>query len=254
MQTLFIGQHLIFLHEVDSTNTYATNLLRNVNIAEGAIISTNNQMQGKGQRGAVWNSEIGSNITVSCVLKPHFLSINNTFYLSKISALAIYDVLTELLPNSQFDIKIKWPNDILVNQKKIAGILIENNFNGDIIQHSVIGIGINVNQMEFKDLQYTASSLKTLTNQAFNNHDILEKLCQHLEKWYLKLKALKFSEIDEHYLNRLFGINQLCLFSDITNNEFNATIIGIDPTGKLILQHSDGELYYYEVKEVKLVY
>lgn len=253
MQTLFIGQQLIFLHEVDSTNTYATNLLRNVNVAEGVVISTDNQTQGKGQRGAVWNSEIGSNITVSCVLKPHFLSIKNTFYLSKISALAIYDVLTELLPNSQFDIKIKWPNDILVNQKKIAGILIENNFNRDVIQHSIIGIGINVNQMEFNDLQHSASSLKILTSQAVHNNDILEKLCQQLEKWYLKLKALRFSEIDEHYLNRLFGINQLCLFSDINNNEFNATIIGIDPSGKLILQHTDGNLYYYEVKEVKFI-
>jgi BirA family biotin operon repressor/biotin-[acetyl-CoA-carboxylase] ligase len=254
MQTLFIGQHLIFLHEVDSTNTYATNLLRNVNVTEGTIISTNNQTQGKGQRGAVWNSEIGSNITISCILKPHFLNIQNTIYLSKVSALAIYDVLTELLPNSQFDIKIKWPNDILVNQKKIAGILIENNFNRDILQYSIIGIGINVNQMEFKNLQGTASSLKMLTNQAFNKNDVLEKLCQQLEKWYLKLKALKFSEIDEHYLNRLFGINQLCLFSDINNNEFNATIIGIDHAGKLILQHTDGNLYYYEVKEVKLIY
>lgn len=254
MQTLFIGQQLIFLHEVDSTNTYATNLLRNVNVAEGAVIFTDNQTQGKGQRGAIWNSEIGSNITVSCILKPHFLSIKNTFYLSKISALAIYDVLTELLPNSQFDIKIKWPNDILVNQKKIAGILIENNFNRDVIQHSVIGIGINVNQMEFKDLQHSASSLKLLTNQVYNKNDILEKLCQQLEKWYLKLKALKFSEIDEHYLNRLFGMNRLCLFSNTNNNEFSATIIGIDPDGKLILKHTDGKLYYYDVKEVKLVY
>ena len=254
MQTLFIGQQLIFLHEVDSTNTYATNLLRNVTVAEGTIVSTDSQTKGKGQRGAVWNSETGSNITISCVLKPHFLSIKNTFYLSKISALAIYDVLTELLPSSQFDIKIKWPNDILVNQKKIAGILIENNFNRDVIQHSVIGIGINVNQMEFKGLQHSASSLKLLTNQVYNKNDILEKLCQQLEKWYLKLKALKFSEIDEHYLNRLFGMNRLCLFSNTNNNEFSATIIGIDPDGKLILKHTDGKLYYYDVKEVKLVY
>ena len=242
------------MHEVDSTNTYATNLLRNVNVAEGAIISTHNQTQGKGQRGAVWNSEIGSNITISCILKPHFLSIKNTFYLSKISSLSIYDVLTELLPNSQFDIKIKWPNDILVNQKKIAGILIENNFNRDILQHSVIGIGINVNQMAFKDLQQTASSLKILTNQAFNTTELLEKLCQHIEKWYLKLKALKFSEIDEQYLNQLFGLDQLCLFTDLENRTFRATIVGINSDGKLILKHANDELHYYEVKEVKLIY
>ena len=254
MQTLFIGQQLIFLHEVDSTNTYATNLLRNVNVAEGTIVSTDSQTKGKGQRGAVWNSETGSNITISCVLKPHFLSIKNTFYLSKISALAIYDVLTELLPSSQFDIKIKWPNDILVNQKKIAGILIENNFNRDILQHSVIGIGINVNQQAFENLQNTASSLKLLTHQAFNKNDILEKLCRQLEKWYLKLKALKFLEIDEQYIHHLFGLNELNLFIDSKNKEFNAVIVGINSDGKLILKHRDGNLYNYEVKEIKLVY
>ena len=252
MQTLFIGQHLIFLHEVDSTNTYATNLLKNINIAEGAIISTDNQTQGKGQRGAVWNSEIGSNITISCILKPHFLSIKHTFYLSKITALAIYDLLTELLPISQFDIKIKWPNDILVNQKKIAGILIENNFNRDLLQYSVIGIGVNVNQVEFKDLQYSASSLKILTGQVFNKNDVLERLCQHIEKWYLKLKALNYLEIDEQYLSKLFGLNQLCLFADI-EKEFYATVVGINSDGKLILQHTDDNLHYYEVKEIRLI-
>ena len=128
MQTLFIGKNLLFLHEVESTNTYAMNLLRNVNVIEGTIVYTDNQTKGRGQRGTVWSSNIGQNIISSIILKPTFLSIENSFYLSKITALAIYDVLTDILTSGQYDIKIKWPNDILVNQQKIAGILIETNY------------------------------------------------------------------------------------------------------------------------------
>lgn len=139
METLFIGKNLLFLHEVESTNTYAMNLLRNVNAIEGTVVYTDNQTHGKGQRGANWGSEIAQNITASIIIKPHFLNIDNAFYLSKISALAVYDVLTELLPNSHNGIKIKWPNDILVNQQKISGILIENNFtNATIDRKSVV--------------------------------------------------------------------------------------------------------------------
>src|SRR5687768_17275673 len=121
METLFIGKNLLFLHEVESTNTYAMNLLRNVNPIEGTVVYTDHQTMGKGQRGAVWTSKTGQNITASIILKP-LLTQNNTFYLSKISALAVYDVLTDILPIGQYDIKIKWPNDILVNRRKIAGI------------------------------------------------------------------------------------------------------------------------------------
>jgi BirA family biotin operon repressor/biotin-[acetyl-CoA-carboxylase] ligase len=254
MQTLFIGKHLIFLPEVDSTNTYAMNLLRNVNATEGTVVYTDNQLKGKGQRGAIWDSEIGSNLIFSCILKPNFLEIKNTFYLSKISALAVFDLLTELLISSQYDIKIKWPNDILVNQKKIAGILIENNLHQQFIQHSVLGIGININQTKFENLQTTATSLKLITNQEFDKKNILEKLSQKLEKWYLKLKALKLEEIDEFYVSRLFGFNQLCRFSDLQNHTFEATIVGITLEGKLKLKLINNQLCYFDIREVKMIF
>lgn len=254
MQTLFIGKELIFLNEVESTNTYAMNLLRNVNVAEGAIIHTGNQTQGKGQRGSVWSSEIGSNLTISCVLKPHFLAIKNTFYLSKISALAVYDVMTELLRSSQYDIKIKWPNDILVDKKKIAGILIENNFNHDFLQHSIIGIGINVNQLNFKELSTTATSLQLLMNKEFDKNVVLEKLCRHLEKWYLKLKANKLSEIDSEYLNHLFGLHQVCSFLDLENKVIDATISSVSLDGKLELKLINGDFCQFDIKEIKMIF
>jgi len=253
METLFIGRNLLFLHEVESTNTYAMNLLRNVNAIEGTVVYTDNQTKGKGQRGAAWVSETAQNITASVILKPNFLSIDNTFYLSKISALAVYDVLAEILDDSQYDIKIKWPNDILVNQKKISGILIENNFTSASIQHSVIGIGLNVNQDNFNGFEREATSLKRLSNMLYSREELLEKLCINLEKWYLKLKEGKFELIDKCYHDHLYEINKITVFMDANQHKFNGRVKSITKMGKLLLELEDDILKEFDIKEVKFL-
>lgn len=253
METLFIGKNSLFLHEVESTNTYAMNLLRNVNPIEGSVVYTDNQINGKGQRGAVWASEIGKNITASVILKPHFLGYKQTFYLSKISALAVYDVLTEILPIGQYDIKIKWPNDILVNHHKIAGILIENSFLTNLVHYSVIGIGLNINQSIFNGFEREATSLKMLLNKNLERMQIMELLCRNLEKWYLKLKEQKFDLIDSKYLSVLFGMNQLLEFEDANGIHFKAEPKGVSNEGKLILKQEDLSLKEFDVKELKFL-
>lgn len=253
METLFIGKNLLFLPEVESTNTYAMNLLRNVNLIEGTVVYTDHQTNGKGQRGATWTSETGLNLTLSVILKPHFLGQNKTFYLSKISALAVYDVLTEILPISQYDIKIKWPNDILVNQKKIAGILIENSFLTNLVQYSVIGIGLNINQSIFHGFEREATSLKMLLNKELERTQIMELLCRNLEKWYLKLKEQKLDLIDSKYLSVLFGMNQLLEFADSTGICFRAEPTDISKEGKLILKLQDSSFKEFDIKELKFL-
>lgn len=244
---------MLFLPEVESTNTYAINLLRNVNIVDGTVIYTDNQTQGKGQRGTVWASETGKNITLSAILQPHFLDIKQSFYLSKITALACYDVLTEILDASHYDIKIKWPNDILVNMKKIGGILIENNLNGSKIQHAVIGIGLNVNQQNFGDLSVFATSIKIEKNEDFNTSIILESLCSKLEKWYFKLKENKFDFIHSNYLAHLFGLNETFNFIDSLGHNFYAEIINVEENGKLLVRNTNDELLTFDIKEVKII-
>lgn len=253
METLFIGKNLLFLHEVESTNTYAMNLLRNVNAIEGTVVYTDNQTKGKGQRGALWSSDSNKNTTASIILKPHFLAIENAFYLSKISALAVYDVLTEILPNSQYDIKIKWPNDILVNQQKIAGILIENTYTNLTIQNSVIGIGINVNQLEFENFERHATSVKLLIKQDYERKIILELLCAKLEKWYLKLKEQKMSLIDDNYMSHLFGIREVMLFKDSSDISFTGKIIGVARNGKLCLELENLTIKEFDIKDIKFI-
>ena len=253
MQTLFIGKNLLFLHEVESTNTYAMNLLRNVNVIEGTIVYTDNQTKGRGQRGTVWSSNIGQNIISSIILKPTFLSIENSFYLSKITALAIYDVLTDILTSGQYDIKIKWPNDILVNQQKIAGILIETNIANTAIKEVVIGIGFNVNQIRFDEFERFATSLKLLTAHDFDRELILNLLCEKIEKWYLKLKQQKLVFIDDSYLAVLFGMNKTIPFNDSVGNRFEGKIVGVSNNGKLKIQLSNSVEKECDVKEVKFL-
>jgi BirA family biotin operon repressor/biotin-[acetyl-CoA-carboxylase] ligase len=253
METLFIGKNLLFLHEVESTNTYAMNMLRNVNAIEGTVIYTDNQTKGKGQRGALWSSNIAQNVTASVILKPHFLSIGNTFYLSKISALAVYDVLAEILSSSQYDIKIKWPNDILVNKQKNAGILIENNITSTAVQSSVVGIGLNVNQVDFDNFERMANSIKLVSGVSYNRDEILELLCKMLEKWYLKLKEGKTELIDKCYHDHLYEVNKIAVFVDVNHYKFNGRIKSVTKAGKLLLELEEDILKEFEVKEVKFL-
>lgn len=254
MDTLFIGKNVLFLPEVESTNTYAINLLRNVNVIEGTVVYTNNQTKGKGQRGAVWNSEIGKNITLSVILQPRFLSIQHSFYLSKIVALACYDLLTELLVNSHNDIKIKWPNDILVDKKKIGGILIENNINSNQFHYAVIGVGFNVNQEYFGELATIATSLKLEKNCDFDNAVVMQLFYSKLEKWYFKLKENKLDFIHANYISHLFGINDVHQFVEKTGKVFVAEILNVEENGKLVLKKMDNELVSYDLKEIKLLF
>ena len=253
METLFIGKNLLFLHEVESTNTYAMNLLRNVNVIEGTIVYTDNQTKGRGQRGTVWSSNIGQNIISSIILKPTFLSIENSFYLSKITALAIYDVLTDILTSGQYDIKIKWPNDILVNQQKIAGILIETNIANTAMKEVVIGIGFNVNHIRFDEFERFATSLKLITTHDFDRELILNLLCEKIEKWYLKLKQQKLAFIDDSYLTVLFGMNKTMPFTDSVGNRFEGKIVGVSNNGKLKIQLSNSVEKECDMKEVKFL-
>jgi BirA family transcriptional regulator, biotin operon repressor / biotin---[acetyl-CoA-carboxylase] ligase len=252
METLFVGKNLIFLHEVQSTNSYATNLLKNVNSPEGTVVFTTRQTHGKGQRGSTWTAEPTSNLAVSIILKPLFLNIKNQFYLYQIAALACYDTMAELLDISQFDIKIKWPNDILVNKKKIAGILIENNILNNQLSSTVIGIGININQTYFNQ-DLIATSTLLLTNKTIEITDVLRRLCWNLEKYYLALKNEKLDIIKENYLKHLFGLNAWLNF-EINDGIQKLSVTGLSESGLLLLREKSGRLLEVDVKEAKWLY
>jgi len=248
METVFVGKNLIFLPVTDSTNSYAIDLLKNVNPADGTVVRAVHQLNGKGQRGSSWKVEPASNLTVSIILKTGFLSSNEQFFLYMIAALAVHDTTAHLIGDSQIDIKIKWPNDILVQRLKIAGILIENKYSGDKLQASVIGIGLNVNQTDFVDI--SANSLRLVTGKNFDIADVLQLLCSMIEKYFLMLKAGKYKQLMSLYASRLYGLNEVLDFQ-LNNQIVPLTVLGLGKTGLLRLEKKDGTAIEVDLKEIK---
>lgn len=242
-KTLFTGKQLVYLSTCSSTNTIAYELLLKNEATEGCVVVTDHQTEGRGQRGNTWEAEPDKNITLSVILKPVFISIPQQFYLTMSVSLAILDTIQDMIPGI---IKIKWPNDIVVGDKKLAGILIQNSISRSYLQHSVIGIGLNVNQKMFHYPQ--ATSLAKLTNKEFNRVELTEKLLEQLEKRYLELKSNRLEKLKFAYLQALYRYQSLHKFQ-IEGRPTEGQIVGIDATGRLALQIKE-ELRYFNFKEV----
>lgn len=249
MKTLFVGQNSIHVESVDSTNSYASEMLRQIELSEGSLIYTFEQLSGRGQRGNAWESEPNKNVALSLVLYPKFLTVEKQFLLTKIISLAVADLMAEMLGDSinPKKISIKWPNDIYVNDKKIAGILIENTLKEASIQSSVVGIGINVNQRDF--YSSNAISLVMLTDKEFKLMDVMERLCEFLEARYLQLKASKVKSIENAYLERLHRFEE---WSNYRSEDviFEGKVKGVSKTGKLQLEIRSGEIKEFDLKEI----
>jgi BirA family biotin operon repressor/biotin-[acetyl-CoA-carboxylase] ligase len=250
METLFVGKNLIFLPETDSTNSYAIHLLKNVNTMEGTVVHTARQTKGKGQRGTSWKAEEPGNLAASVILKPSFLPMQKQFFLYVIAALATYDTTTELLGAGQFDTKIKWPNDILVNKKKIAGILIENNITSNSINWSVTGVGLNISESKFND--FAATSIKLLSGEFPDAQQALKILCRQLEKYYLALRNKEYDYLRALYLRRLYGLGQTLPFR-VNGQQKNMTIEGVSESGLLVLQPAGEAKKEVDVKEIEWI-
>lgn len=247
---LFVGQRVIRLDQVDSTNNFALGLLKGTSLQEGAVITTTRQTRGKGQRGNSWDSDPGLNITCSIILRPTFLDLAQQFDLTRVVSLAMTDVLQKLLPTH--DVKVKWPNDIFVGKQKIAGILIENVVFGSQLSYSVIGIGLNVNQQQFVVNGLNAVSLANCAGHNFDLEEILQLICGAVEARYLQLRSGKLAILRELYLERLFNAGINSQFTDF-NAIFEATIVDVTLDGHLILQDSSGVQRKFAMKEVAWV-
>ncbi len=229
---LFTGTNLIDLDSADSTNNYALNLLKEKQPFEGTVVRTFRQSLGRGQRQKQWDSEDFSNLTFSIIYYPVFLSVNKQFQLSKAIALGVTDFVKSIVKKEP--VKVKWPNDIYVGDKKIAGILIENSVSGTKISSAVIGIGLNINQTIFSPEIPNAVSLKMITGKDMDLESCFQQLCVSLEVRYMQLKAGNEKLIDELYHNTLFGLNEEREFM-IGNKHIFAKIIGVDDLGRLKL-------------------
>lgn len=207
---------------------------------------TNRQTSGRGQRGNRWEAEENMNFTLSLILKPTGLAIQDQFYLNIFTSLAIHDYVAKT--NAGL-VQIKWPNDILINGKKLCGILIENQISGGKFSNSIVGIGLNMNQKIF-DLP-TATSLSLVVEKDFELADELEPLLHILELRYLQLCQRQYATLMNDYLNKLYWLNERHVFSS-NDSEFEGEIIGIDSVGRLVIRTDKGERNF-DLKEIRYV-
>ena len=248
--TLFIGKVLMHLDELNSTNAYALDLLSKNKPSEGTVISAWKQTNGRGQIGSSWESEAGQNITISIILYPKFLPVKQQFRLNQAISLSIYDFISQLI---DADVKIKWPNDIFVRDKKIAGTLIQNIISSNNFQASIIGLGINVNQILFQSDAPNPTSIKLETNQESDIKKLIALLCNKIEKRYLQLRSDSYLIIQKDYLNNLYRFQEDAIYQRMDNEEiFSGKIVGIDETGKLLIDHKKGQTAF-SMKEVKFL-
>ena len=250
--TLFIGKNLIELDSVDSTNSFAREMLQNSKPIEGTVIMAKEQFAGRGQMGNTWNTEAGKNITMSVVLYPEQLDADKQFFLNMAVALAVKDFCEFVLLD---EIKIKWPNDIYYHDKKLGGILIENTLSGTQITSAIIGIGINVNQEIFDASLPNPTSLlqikKLGDSPGYDIHKLVEELCAYLEKYYLQLKQQHYNFLDKGYTEALYRYQQTHEFKR-GESIFKGEINGVTKDGKLII-HSGTKELRFGFKEVEYI-
>ncbi|ACN98237.1 biotin-(acetyl-CoA-carboxylase) ligase [Sulfurihydrogenibium azorense Az-Fu1] len=239
LNTKFLGKNYIYFEEVNSTNLYA----KSKDFPDGTVIFAEYQTQGKGRKGRSWISSKYKGLYFSIVLKPDIEVVN----LSKFSLLFPYSVFKTLKSFTTTDLKIKWPNDLYLNSKKLAGFLMESSIENNIITKLIVGIGINVNQdiQDFPDdINQVATSLKLEEGKEFSRKEIFLKILSNIEKDYLNFLKDKYLDIKNIEKNLLWLGENVSIYED---GEVIASGIlkGLNGDGSLILSHNGTEEIIY---------
>lgn len=238
--------HINKIDAIDSTNLALKRMYHEDSLAHGQGLWALNQTQGKGQRNGRWFSQPNTNLTFSFFLDHSYLKINSPFHLNCLTSLAVRSAMNYYqIPN----IKIKWPNDILSENKKISGILIENLYRGSRLNASIVGIGINVNQENFESLP-KASSMRLCSGRRFKLAELLDVLLTALEQNFSDHAS--FEKAHKAFNDCLYGRFSTFIFEK-NGRQFPAIIKKVNPEGLLVLEEN-GVLTQHEFKSIKMLY
>ena len=243
--------HIIHLHETESTNRYLQERLSDdTPPTDGTIVVSDFQTGGRGQVGNTWESEAGRNLTFSLLYTPTAMPANCSFRISQIAALSVKYTLDRYTTG----ITVKWPNDVYWHDRKICGMLIENILEGRFVSRSIIGIGLNLNQITFRSDAPNPISLTQITGQHYDPSDVLQRWYEAFLRLRLWLEYAADSEDDIHsrYLRALYRRDGFHPYAD-ADGPFSASIEGIEPTGHLRLRRPDGRVSRYAFKEVRFL-
>ena len=242
--------NIIKLDAINSTNDFLKDLMRKQHLENYTVVIANDQQKGKGQRDSNWLSEAGKNLTCSVLIKDLIPEPSMLFSLNIAVANSVYETLIGL---TNKNIAIKWPNDIMAENKKIAGILIENVIQqkGEIF--SVIGVGLNINQKYFGILK-NVTSLAVLEDRQFNLDLILNTFLSNLKQNISLISNEKTNLLWELYLEKLFKKEIPITFEDQNQRKFMGIIKGVSSTGQLQVLLENDSIQEYAVKEIKMLY
>lgn len=240
--------HYHHFEQIDSTNAFLQRQQSDCDIRNW-VVSADEQTAGKGMGSNSWESEVGKNLTFSLAADMSFLPAERQFLLSEAVPLGIVEVLDKLLPVEK--LSIKWPNDIYYGNRKLAGILINSTIKASMMDISIIGIGLNVNQIQFQNWPTHPVSLKLITGKDFELQPLLEQLAEHIIK---KVEQLKSDPtiIEQSYLKRLFRYRTWADY-EVDGKVLRLFMTGIDPFGRLQLVDEQQTLYTFDIKEIKFV-
>tara|TARA_Y200000002_G_scaffold80233_1_gene63246 strand:+ start:43 stop:780 length:738 start_codon:yes stop_codon:yes gene_type:complete len=234
---------------ISSTNDYLKQLYLKKNIYDNFLIITNNQTEGKGQGSSSWESEPKKNLTLSIYKDLKKNKLKNPFIINLIISISIIETLKKYnLPN----LKIKWPNDILSASKKISGILIENFFQREFLISSIIGIGLNVNQISFKKAK-NAISIASVKKKKIDLTEVLNILTKKISLKFHEIDNLKINDLINEYESLLFKKDEFSIFN-INNKLIDGRILGVNQSGKLKVKIGNEIIREYNSSEIKIIY
>ena len=245
-QTLFTGQQLIWLPACASTNSEAQTLVVQNRASDGCTIITDFQTAGRGQRGNRWEGAPAENLLLSVVWQPRFLAAAQQFRLSQAVALGVHDWAAALLGPAP-GLKLKWPNDLYYGDQKLGGILIENSLSGPAMQHSIVGIGLNINQQTFDSP--AATSIGQITGRRYPREELAARLLESLERRYLQLRAGQVGHLRQDYLRALYRYQEEHLFL-IDGRPVSGQIVGVEEDGRLAVAIGQ-ELRRFGLQEIR---
>ncbi|MBR9845010.1 MAG: biotin--[acetyl-CoA-carboxylase] ligase [Algicola sp.] len=241
---------IIKLNAIDSTNSFLRQLSTEESVEDFTVVVADYQTDGRGQMGTQWQSQNDKNLMFSVFKEVEGLDITSHFYLSMAVSLAVFEALKLFQINQ---LKIKWPNDILSEQHKLSGILIENVIKQNSLQSSIIGIGINVNQTQFNDLP-NATSMQLVSGRTFDREHVLNEVLKQLTHYFSLLKSKSLSILKEAYEANLFRKDKPSTFKDKKGNLFAGFIKGVSDSGHLNVLVEDDIIKSFDLKEVQLLF
>ncbi|MBT8231147.1 MAG: biotin--[acetyl-CoA-carboxylase] ligase [Saprospiraceae bacterium] len=249
INTISIEKYIYF-ESIDSTNTYLSNYLSKNNPQDNICVYTYNQTNGKGQIGRNWFNDEGKNLALSYAFHFQNLDVQHQFYLNMAISLGLHQFVSSIINNGR--VSIKWPNDIYINDKKVAGILIQNQLKGRLIGSSIIGIGLNINQESFPQNLPNPISLKQHTQKTYNKAELVQRLEKNILS-FLNILSINSKAIFTDYIKHLYRINEKHSFINTHSNEsFYGIIKGVSAEGKLLVDIS-GELEAFNFRTIKFV-